>query len=355
MSAATPRILICRLSAVGDVLHGLPVLNALRAAFPQALLAWVVDRRMQALLQEHPALDELIVVSRRWLRSPGEVWQLRRRLRQLRFDVSIDLQGLSKSAIAAWLSGAKRRIGFGDENGRELSRWLNNERIRTSAVHIIDRNLELLRPLGIEHPAVRFDLPEAPADARTVEAFLQTAGLQAGFAILNPGAGWPSKLWPWERYAAVARHLGEVCRLPSVVVWGGASERQWAEQIVAQSAGHATLAPPTSLRELAALARRARLLVGSDTGPLHLAVAVGTACVGLYGPMSAQRNVPYGPQHIALQKMWLDDSQRNRRHASPTLMEAIDVGTVCQACEEVLRRGEEQRDKGTEGHKGRRV
>jgi lipopolysaccharide heptosyltransferase I len=346
MPTATPRILICRLSAVGDVLHGLPVLTALREAFPQAFLAWVVDRRMQALLEDHPALDELIVVSRRWLRSPREVWHLRRRLRQLRFDISIDLQGLSKSAIAAWLSGAKRRIGFGDDNGRELSRWLNNERVRTTGVHIIDRNLELLRPLGVEHPAVRFDFPEAPADARTVEAFVQTAGLQAGFAILNPGAGWPSKLWPWERFAAVARHLGEACRLPSAVVWAGAQERQWAEQIVAQSAGHARLAPSTTLRELAALARRARLFVGSDTGPLHLAVAVGTPCVGLYGPMSAERNGPYGRQHIALQKMWLDESQRNRRNAPSALMEAIDVDDVCRACEEILGR-EGQRGQGT--------
>jgi len=337
-------VLIVRLSSVGDVIHGLPALCALRDRFPEAFLGWVVEDRAANLLEGHGALDELIVVRRGWLKSPSAVWQLWQRLRRLRFDVSIDLQGLTKSAVAAWLSGARRRIGFGGDKGRELSRMLNNERVESSSAHIIDCNLDLLRPLGVAEnqgrgrPAVRFDIPQRAADRIAAEAMVASLVPAGGYAIINPGAGWPSKLWPTDRYAAVARHLGRVHGLPTLAVWAGPQEQQWARQIVAGSSGHGLLAPPTSLRELAELARRARLFVGSDTGPLHLAVAVGTPCVGLYGPMPAVRNGPYGPQHIALQKAIFQGTSRQRRQAPRSLMEAIDAEAVCQACDAVLAR-----------------
>jgi lipopolysaccharide heptosyltransferase I len=335
---SAPRILIVRLSAVGDVIHGLPVLNALRGALPDAFLAWAVEDRAAAMLRGHPALDELIVLPRGFLKSPGQVWQLRRRLHELRFDTAIDLQGLAKSAIVARLSGAPRRIGFGDEKGRELSRWLNNDLVRPHSAHIIDCNLELLEPLGIQPPPARFEIPESAADAAAAMEIIRQQRLQAGFGIINPGAGWPSKLWPAERFAAVAAYLGRVERLPTLVVWAGERENAWARQIVTGSEGHAREAPRTSLCELAALCRRAVLFVGSDTGPLHLAAAVGTACVGMYGPMSAQRNGPYGSQHVALQEMTFQGRSRQRKKAPATLMEAIGVELVCEACSWILRR-----------------
>jgi len=337
-STAPVRILIVRLSAVGDVVHGLPVLNALRDAFPQAVLAWVVEQRAAALLQGHKSLDELIVVPRGWLKSPAMVWRLRRRLRAMRFDLTIDLQGLTKSAVAAWLSGAPRRIGFGGANGRELSPWLNNQRVVSTARHVIDCNLQLLQPLGIESPGVRFDLPESPDDRATAERIIREAGLGDRFAVINPGAGWPSKLWPPERFAAVARHLGRR-GVPTLVVWGGQREHDWAEEIVAGSSGGGRLAAATSLAELAALARRASLFIASDTGPLHIAAAVGTPCVGLYGPMSGQRNGPYGPQHVILQPRQFEGTSRQRRNAPPELMAAITPEMVCQACQRVLSLG----------------
>ena len=338
LSDRSPRILLVRLSAVGDVIHGLPVLNALRERFPQAFLGWVVEQRAATLLEGHPALDERILLPRGWLKSPRTVWQLRRRLHQLRFDLAIDIQGLTKSAIAAWLSGAGRRIGFGDEKGRELSRWLNNELVHTSAPHIIDSNLQLLLPLGIDRPTVRFEIPERAVDGQRAEQMVESAGLSGGFAVVNPGAGWPSKLWPPERYAAVARHLAARQALPSLVVWAGSQEEAWARQIVAESDGAARLAPATTLLELAAVTRRARLFVGSDTGPLHLAAAVGTPCVGLFGPMPAERNGPYGPQHEAVQQGVFQGTNRERRTAPPTLMHAIRVELVCEACDRVLRK-----------------
>ncbi len=333
-----PRILIVRLSAIGDVLHGLPVLNALRDAMPRARLGWLVEKRASTLLEGHSSLDDLMTLPRGWLKSPRELWRLRRRLRAFGPDVAIDLQGLAKSAIAARLSGARRRIGFGCEKGRELSTWLNNDLVRSTARHIIDCNLELLRPLGIERPAVRFSIPERPADAAWAEELLRREGLEGGYAVLNPGAGWPSKLWPADRYAAVAVWLAQARGLPTLAVWAGAQERSWAEQITAGSQGHARLAPPTSLLQLAAITRQAKLFVGSDTGPLHLAVALGTPCVGLFGPMPAERNGPYGPQHVAVQKAQFHGTSRQRRNAPASLMEAISPEDVCEACSEVLRR-----------------
>ncbi len=336
----SPRILIVRLSAIGDVILTMPVLNALRDGFPGAYLAWIVQEPAASLVRGHKALDELIAVPRRFLRSPSAVVGLSRRLRSLRFDVTIDAQGLSRSALVARLSGARRRIGFGGRWGRELSAWLNCELVYPVRPHVIERTLELLRPLGIERPAVRFDVPLEASELAAAASWVHDAGLDAGFAIISPGAAWPSKLWPLERFAAVARHLGQSWGLPSVVVWAGPEERAVAERVVAESSPHARLAPATSLRELAALARQARLFLGSDTGPLHLAEAVGTPCVGLYGPWPAEETGPYGPQHIAVQKaVFAGATSHERRHAAQALMEAIDVASVCEACDTVLERG----------------
>ncbi len=332
------RILIVRLSAIGDVIQGMPIAWALRQRFPEAFLAWAVGEAGATLLRGHEALDEVIALPRGWLKSPRTVWKLRRRLRAMKFDVAVEAQGLTKSAILAWLCGARRRIGFGDPWGRELSRWINTQRVDTTAEHVVDRNLQLLRPLGIDSPTVRFQVPEHPPDRAAAEQMVREAGVQSGFAMVNSGAGWPSKLWPNDRYAAVALHLGQQRGLPTLVAWGSRDERLAAGQIVAGSDGHARLAPPTTLTQLAALARRSRLFIGSDTGPLHLAAAVGTPCVGLFGPWPAEKHGPYGPKNIALQGEFFEGSTRQRRNAPAALMEAIGVEQVCEACDRILRR-----------------
>jgi lipopolysaccharide heptosyltransferase I len=334
------RVLIVRLGAIGDVVLNTPVLCALRERFPQAYLAWTVEAPAAPLLAGHRALDRLIVVPRGWLKSWQAVRRLRSDLRTERFDIALDLQGLTKSSVAAWLSGAPRRIGFAtaDFEGRELSPWLNTELVAAQRDHVVERGLELLQPLGIEAPTVHFDLNLDPLAVASAEAMLASLGLGTDVTLINPGAGWPSKIWPAERFAAVARHLGTAHGLPSLIVWAGQSERQWAEEIVAGSAGHARLAPATSLVQLAALTRQARLFVSSDTGPLHIAAANGTPCVGLYGPMSARRCGPYGKQHIALQTMCLNGSSRARRTATNESMCAISIETVCEACDQILAR-----------------
>lgn len=338
-----PRILISRLSAIGDVLHSLPVACALRRHFPTAHIGWIVEGRTGDLLVDHPAIDALYRVKRGWLKSPRAVWELRRQLKAARYEISIDVQGLTKSAVAARLSGAGRRIGFRGVDGRELSPWLNNELVEPRGVHVIDRNLELLRPLGIERPTVEFRLANSAATDAAVCYWLRGLHLPCGeFAVLNPGAGWPSKLWPVERFAAVAKHLGQVCGVRSLVVWAGPAERALANAIISGSSGYAQLAPATSLTELAAVLRRAKLMIAADTGPLHLAAAVGTPSVGLFGPMPMERNGPYGSVHIGLQAARMTGTSRQRRTADNATMQAIGVEMVVEACEELLARSDER-------------
>ncbi|MFZ5829503.1 MAG: glycosyltransferase family 9 protein, partial [Planctomycetota bacterium] len=260
------------------------------------------------------------------------------RLRFARFDLAIDAQGLTKSAVVAWLSGARRRIGFGRPWGRELSRLLNNECVDTTRPHAVDRNLELLRPLGIETPAVRFDVPERPSDRVAAENWLRSCGVDDGFVALAPGAGWPSKLWPVSRFATVAAHLAHECKLPVLTIWGSAREQAWAAEIASAAGKLGRLGPRWTLAQLAAVVRRAKVFVGCDSGPLHLAAAVGTPCVGLYGPWPAEKHGPYGLGHIAVQKKVCPGSTRQRRLASSEYMDAISVADVCQACDEILAR-----------------
>ncbi len=337
MPGDCPHFLIVRLSAIGDVLHGVPVLNALRDNFPHARISWVVEGRVSELLRGHAALDRVVVAPRGWLKSPRAVWRLTRELRADRPDIALDLQGLARSALVAWLSGARERWGFAGKDGREFSRWLNTGCLQATATHVVDRNLELLRPLGIYQPEVRFDLPPYKEEAGSMAHFLRRHDL-ARFAIINPGAGWPSKRWEMDRFGAVAAYLGRRHGLPSVVAWAGPEERAWAGQIVCGSAGQALLAPATTLRELAVLLRHARLFVGSDTGPLHIAAAVGTPCVALFGPVPACRNGPYGAGHLTVQRMTLTGSKRRRRTADNETMRAISVDDVIAACDQVLSR-----------------
>lgn len=333
----SPRILLCRLSAIGDCVLTVPTACALRDRFPDAFLAWAVGPGPGSLLAGHAALDELIVVERDWWKSPIKAWRLIRRLRSLRFDAAIDVQGLTKSAVLARLSGAKRRIGFAPPVGREASIWLNNEFIGPRSRHVVDRYRELLRPLGIAAlPPVRFDLPHDQRAEEAVARRRTAAKLLGNYAVVNVGAGWGSKVWPAESYAQTVRHLNARHGLPSLVVWAGSQEREMAETVVRLAGEGATLAPATSLVELAAWLRSATIFVGSDTGPLHLAAALGVPCVGLYGPTNPEVCGPYGPQHIALRAAGATDE--SIRRAGDDAMQALRPEAASAACDEILGR-----------------
>jgi len=309
-------VALVKLSSIGDVVHALPVAAALRDALPQARLTWIVERREAAVLRDHPALSEIVPVDTRgWrrARSPlavaettGALVALGRHLRASRFDVAIDLQGLIKSGVITAATGAPLRIGFTAAHCREgLNTLFTNQRVAPppTARHVVDRYLALVEPLGARAHTVAFALPaDAAAEAR-VDEFLMGAGLKPRdrLVVLNPGAGRPDKRWPIPSFRALARRLSDEVSASVLVVWGP-NELADARAIVGTEApSGASLAPPTNLDELLAVLRRASAIVAADTGPLHLAAALGVPCVGLYGPTDAARNGPYGRGHRALQ------------------------------------------------------
>jgi lipopolysaccharide heptosyltransferase I len=332
------RILIVKLSAIGDVVCGLPILCALRQRFPHAHISWLVEKAGGKLLAGHRALDELIVLPRGWLKYARLVWSLHTGLRRSRVDVVIDVQGLARSAIAGLISSARVRIGFASPEAREGSAWTYTHAVAPTAAHVVDRNLELLTPLGIHAAPAQFELPESATDKAWAVRLIRERRLEGGFAIINPGAGWGSKRWEMPRFAEVAYSLGATFRLPSLVIWAGVEEKAWAEQIAAASGGYASPAPPTSLTELASLCRRATLFLSSDTGPLHIAAAVGLPCVGLFGASSGSRNGPYGDKHIVLQKVELTGPSRMRRGADNEALRKITSEEVVAACGCLLNR-----------------
>ena len=336
MTQRAPRILITRLSAIGDCIHTMPLVGVLRRRFPDAFIAWATQRVPATLLRDYPGLDEILVVPRDWMKSWTEVRRLRRQLRERQFDMAIDPQSLTKSAALGWLSGAELRVGFAAPQGRELSPWLNNRIVQPQCSHVVDRYLELLRPIvGSIQRTARFELSRRPQ--ATISEFVRKLELRR-FAVINPGAGWDSKLWLPDRFGQVACHLGQVHRLRTVVVWAGDRERQAAEEIARHAKGFARLAPETDLPELADLLQQATLCVSGDTGPLHLAAAVGTACVGLYGSTQPEICGPYGKQHGTVQAYYQDGTSRQRRRAQNDAMQAIEAAHVMQRCDEVLAR-----------------
>lgn len=335
-----PRILITRLSAIGDCVLTLPVACELRRKFPDAMLAWVVEPAGAQLLRGHPCIDELIVIDKRWYKSPSMIRDLRRRLRSYQFDIAVDPQSLSKSSILGWLSGAARRIGFSAPFGRELATWLNNEHVARTNPHVIPGNLQLLEALGVTSPEVQFRLTAEPAAEAKIDGWLRQAGISSGFALLNIGASCDARRWPEERFGELATLLARRRGLPSVVAWAG-KERAAAEKAVAASAGSSMLAPDTNLQELVAISQRAKLFVGSDTGPLHIAVAVGTPCVGLYGVTNPAVSGPYGASHRIVTAPgieWPDSLKQpfgKGRSDDNGIMRMIPVTNVALACEEM--------------------
>lgn len=328
------------------------MLLALRRHFPQAHIAWAIERPADQLIESLPGLDELIVLRKGWLKSLSQLRHLRARLQSQRFDVTIDPQSLTRSALPAWLSGARYRIGFASGTGRELSLVWNNVQVVAEHEHVVDRTLQLLQPLGV--PAhvpnsadVRFIIPAHDAARLKIGEYVRDAHLGCDFAVINPGAGWHSRRWPLKNFAVVARRLGQEQRMPSVVTWAGEDERRWAEQIVEQAGGHALLAPPTTLRDLAELMRHCRMFVGSDTGPLHIANAVGVPCVALHGTTRPECSGAYGNHHIAVQSYYQQGSARQRRRGDNEAMRAITPEMVYSACQQMLARLTLERNRGS--------
>ena len=293
------RILIVRLGALGDIVHTIPVAAALRAAYPSAQIDWLVSAKHREILDHVTVLDRRLVINDRdgavgGLTLMGAIAEIRR----THYDVTLDLQGLLKSAVISRLSGAGRVVGFNRQYAREsLARFFYTDvhdpggdgiYAPGETRHVVDINLGMLAVLGVTTTVRAFPLATPDSSvARTMTA--RTGGR---YAILNPGAAWPNKRWAPSRLAALAVVLLERHRLASVVIWGP-GERELAEEVAAMASGAAIMTPQTSIGDVLALARGAAVMVSGDTGPTHIAAAVGTPIVGIYGPTRPERNGPW--------------------------------------------------------------
>ena len=311
VSEKTPRILLVRLSAIGDVVHAMPIACALREHFPQAFWPGPSRARGRAC-RRPPGYRPADRAASRLAPLAGRVYRLRKQLKELAFDTAIDAQGLTKSAALAWLSGARRRIGMGGLGPRD-SRWLNNELVDTDGLHAIERRLNCWNRWASNRlpcvlkcpPPQRISMPPRSGP---------TPG--AGERIRPRGIGGRLAVEALARRALRGRGrlLGAGWNMRSLLIWGNDAERARAEQVIAAAEGHAC-SPENHA-----------LAVGRDCPPgpfcdrfryraAHLAAAAGTPCIGLYGPWPADKHGPYGPQHINLQTMCMDGTTHQRRHA----------------------------------------
>ncbi len=307
------RFLIVRLGAVGDVIHTLPLAAALRKRFPNARIGWAVEPGASALLRGNPVIDALCVVdTQAWRKgSAGErIAALRsdlRKLKEVRADAAIDAQGLIKSGLIARASGAKVRVGFEHRSCREgmnvlfTTDWAEPP---AGPHHVVEKNLSLLGPLGaapLEIGEVEFPLPAFAEEADGAESFLRREGLAAGrpLLIIHPGAGWETKRWNEERYAALGDAWERITGGDVLLSWGP-EEEPLARQVADSMQSPVKVAPRTNIRELAALIRRCDVFAGGDSGPLHLAAALGVSCLAMMGPTDPVRNGPWGRGHAVL-------------------------------------------------------
>ena len=291
------RILIVRIGSLGDVIHGLPAAAALRERFPDAQIDWLSDPRYVELLALVPVVNRVLPVD---TRRSGAMLATVRELRRARYDAAIDLQGLLKSALLARASAARRTLGFSARHLREpAARWFYTETHDPGeARHVIDRNLVLAEALGARAPRIPFPL-QVPSSV-VADRLASAAGVD-GFALLNPGAAWPNKRWPPARFGALAASLRDRYAMRSQVLWGP-GEEALAAAVAAASAGAADVVPATTIRDLVAIAARARRMVSGDTGPLHVAGAVGTPIVALFGPTWPERNGPWSAADVTLSR-----------------------------------------------------
>ena len=303
MSDNISRILIVRLGAMGDIIHTLPALATLRKAFPSATITWVVESKWRALLDGNPCVDRVI--------CRGD-WKA---LRADKYDLAIDFQGLTKSAVVAKVARADRLAGF--EKPRETpAGWLYDEKAATTAVHMVEQNIDLAMAVGATERVRSFPLP-----AGTLEGLLPSGG----FVLASPLAGWGAKQWPLDYYSVVGERLYREHGLPLVLNSPNRIEMEH------------TLAHVSGLPGLIDASRRATAVIGLDSGPLHLAAALGKSGVAIYGPTDPARNGPYGGAFTVLRDPAAITS--HRRAVEPDMsMRAISPDAVYQALGDKLKR-----------------
>ena len=345
------RLLVVRLGAMGDILHALPAVTALRQAHPEWVIDWVVEPRWHALLAAEgstgrqssqnsvqPLIDLLhFAATKQWRKAPfsrqtlHEFMALRSALQAEEYDAVIDLQGAIRSALIARLAGCRRLIGEAEPRERAAS-WLFSERVITHGVHVIEQDVELVSAIaGDELAPVAPLLPVDPVAERWADEILLPTSGQAA-VLITPGAGWGAKRWPVVSFAAVAQSI--IARGFRVIVNVGPGEEPLAEVIIHATEGAATLLACT-LPQLIAITRRINLAIAGDTGPLHLACALGRPVVGIYGPTDPSRNGPFGTRFTVLRS---PESRRDhtRRAAPESGLLTIQPADVLRAVDALL-------------------
>ncbi|MFQ5646866.1 MAG: glycosyltransferase family 9 protein [bacterium] len=342
-------IAIIRLGAYGDIIHALPVLNRLREAYPEAEITWVVDSRYQSLLSIISEISGMMVADfKGWSKQgiPGAKKFLGfiRELRKKRFDLVFDLQGLIKSGVVSRLTGAETRVGFKAEFCREsLNALFNNLKVAPPAGNIVNSNLSQLAPFNIDCSHWRSQIvPDAKSELIVTDYFVRNRYDKGSFILgINIGGGWESKRWPVERLAGLCRRVLRETGWKIILFWAP-GDKQLASVCMdglrknfketAPAPQRIALAPPTDMIELAAFFKRLDLLVAVDTGPLHLAAALGIPTVALFGPTDPVRNGPLGNRNIVVHHR-LDCSGCYKRDCpSPRCMESISVDEVYRSC-----------------------
>jgi heptosyltransferase I len=328
---------------MGDILHSMPAVTALRQAHPDWVIGWATEPQWRGLFCTHgskpgtpgmPLVDRLhIVPAKQWARkplSPGtwkDMARVRREVREMRYDVAVEMQGAVRAAMVARWARTGRIVGEAQPRER-VARWLFNERVETRGVHVIEQSVEVANAIAGDHLPI--PLPLLPRDPA---AEARAAELPQPLVLLSPGAGWGAKRWPAERYGEVARRLAEEgC---SVVVNCGPAEEGLARQI-AETSGGAARALPLEMADLIAVTRRATLAIAGDTGPLHLASALGKPVVGIFGPTDPARN---GPFHCPSRVLRHPESVRDhtRRSEPEAGLLTITVEDVTAAALDLLR------------------
>jgi heptosyltransferase-1 len=330
-----PRFLVVRLGSLGDIVHTFPAVAAVRETFPKAEIIWLTHPRWKLLVDSSSIASQVWTVETRSFASLRESF---RRIRATEFQPAIDYQGLWKSASLPFFGGVQKRIGFSSHTIREPGvPILYTDRVRTSAAHIADQNGELSLRAGAKQGVGTFTLQVSPnADSR-VREHLATHGIDR-YVVLSPGGGWRSKYWPAERFGALCQlihnSLGLRCILNS-----GPGDDDVVATVLAASGDARPLPYRSDLEQLMAVSRNAQCVVGGDTGPLHLAVALGTHVVALFGPTDPARNGPYpvakrtapdAKENIVLRSPNAATSYRRGDQYDPAMLE-ITVEQVFEA------------------------
>ncbi|NPA49391.1 MAG: lipopolysaccharide heptosyltransferase I [Thermodesulfobacteria bacterium] len=325
------KILLVKLSSLGDVIQALPVLSGLKAVFPEAEIDWVVEEPSAAILRNHPLLRRLLVFRRPQILAGlkrGSFAELRRFLHPLReetYDVVLDLQGLLKSGLIVGVSRGRCKVGFA--NHREGSPLFYNLKLPPydPEMHAVRRYLSTLRVFGLETPEAHFSFPPLPP----LEELRRKFALPERFAVLVPVARWPTKLWTTEGWQVLAQRLKREGIFPVIV--GAKGDASYARKILAGAPG-LSLCGETDLLELATLLRGASVIVSVDTGPMHLAAALGKPVVALFGPTAPWRTGPYGEGHRVIFKGLSCSPCFKRECASRRCLTEIAPEEVLQAC-----------------------